>query len=131
MSKPDQAPAMLSRDQVLTVMSTAMSIIRTHVDSRMPSSRLATLVAVMSQPGISQEELAVRAAPANASSISRNIQELSRIPQGEQSLSLLRVERNPDHRKQHLVHPTEKAEQLLGEILDAVNRELFPKSELA
>lgn len=124
MSNPDQAPATLNRDQVLAVMSTTLSIIRTHVDSRMPSSRLATLIAVMSQPGIAQEELAARAAPANASSISRNIQELTQYTHGEQPLDLVRVERNPEYRKQQIVHPTEKAEQLFGEILQAVNKEL-------
>lgn len=115
----------LSKDDLLAVLTAALSKFREELGPEVTAARLLTLITVVRNPGMYQAELGTYVPGLSQQALSRNALELSdRTPAQTPGPDLIRVEPDAMYRRRNVLNPTTNASKLLTGVANDVNKVL-------
>lgn len=115
----------LSNEQVLKVLGVAVRYLQEKIDPEMPAQRILTLVGVAQHPGAPQFELGEMIGLPAASTISRNLNDLTHLTSRRKpGPDLVAQEPDPHFRRRNLVRLTKRGEALIAAMTAEVNQAL-------
>ena len=118
----------MSRTETLRAMREALRYLQTHLDAEVSAQRILTLIGVAENPASPQFELGKVIGSGNASTISRNLNDLSHLTSRRQpGPGYIRQDPDPNSRRRNLVNLTPRGEVLVNGMVDAFNKALERK----
>lgn len=122
----------MTKAELLKVLRVAVGFLQENVDAEISAQRIITLIGVAEHPGVAQYELGERIGIDAASTLSRNLNDLThRTSRRKPGPGLVTQEPDPDFRRRNLVRLTDRGETLLAAMTHEVNKAMEKRQAVA
>jgi len=118
----------LTKDQLITVLMTALECFRADFDPDITAARINTLLAVSKESGMQQVDVARFVKGLSTSGISRNVMDWSELDTKRRpGPEFVQQRPDPQFRRRNLLFVTPKGSHFLDRLTNHINKALAPK----
>lgn len=122
----------MTKAELLKVLRVAVGFLQDNVDAEISAQRIITLIGVAEHPGVAQYELGERIGIDAASTLSRNLNDLThRTSRRKPGSGLVTQEPDPDFRRRNVVRLSDRGEALLAAMTAEVNKAMEKRQVVA
>lgn len=122
----------MTKAELLKVLRVAVGFLQDNVDAEISAQRIITLIGVAEHPGVAQYELGERIGIDAASTLSRNLNDLThRTSRRKPGPGLVTQEPDPDFRRRNVVRLSDRGEALLAAMTAEVNKAMQKRPVVA